>query len=146
MLVVIIHLVCCSFMTGVIWLIQLLHYPMFSYVEKSEFSDFHKKHSQLITWIVGPMMLAELLTGIYASTHYCHETLIQLNIGMLAIIWLSTAFLSVPHHNRLAQNKDLATIDKLVMSNWPRTLLWSVRTLIIVYWIYSAGIYVDIIN
>jgi hypothetical protein len=46
---------------------------------------------------------------------------------LLAVIWLSTVFLQVPCHNRLVSGFDQATYERLVNSNWIRTIAWSLR-------------------
>jgi hypothetical protein len=47
--------------------------------------------------------------------------------ALLAVIWLSTVFLQVPCHNRLVSGFDQATYERLVNSNWIRTIAWSLR-------------------
>ena len=46
---------------------------------------------------------------------------------LLLLIWLSTAFLQVPLHRRLAAGYDSRTATRLVRSNWVRTIAWTVR-------------------
>ena len=60
---VVVQLACCAFMAGVIWVVQLILYPAFAQIQSAEFSAFHAKHSQKITFIVGPMMGLELFTA-----------------------------------------------------------------------------------
>ena len=54
-------------MTGLIWLIQCVHYPLFAQVGAEAFQDYHARHTQWITPIVGPLMLIELGTAVLAS-------------------------------------------------------------------------------
>jgi hypothetical protein len=35
----------CFFMTGVIWLIQIVHYPAFALIDPNKFLEFHAMHS-----------------------------------------------------------------------------------------------------
>ena len=50
--------------------------------------------------------------------------------GLLVIcIWLSTFLLSVPCHQRLNRGKNLKVINLLIMTNWPRTILWSLKAI-----------------
>jgi uncharacterized membrane protein len=127
MIVFLIHLVCCAWMTGLIWVIQLLHYPAFAKIKKSEFIAFHATHTGLITFLVGPVMSVELLTGItLIKTSDFHPIFIG-NFVLLVGIWICTAVLSVPAHDRLSSGQDLRRIDWLVRTNWPRTLFWSLR-------------------
>lgn len=51
-------------MTGLAWMVQLVHYPSFRYVEPRKFPEFHRFHSNRITLIAAPLMLAELGTAI----------------------------------------------------------------------------------
>jgi hypothetical protein len=59
------------------------------------------------------------------------------NLFMVVLIFLNTFFLNVPIHRKLLSRKDIKLIDQLVMSNWPRTLLWTIRSigLICIIWI-----------
>ena len=52
------------FMVGVIWIIQLVHYPLFNYVGIEEFALFHENHKILITPVVGIVMIVELVTSV----------------------------------------------------------------------------------
>ncbi len=46
--------------------------------------------------------------------------------GLSVLIWLATFILSVPCHRQLQKSgKDLSTINRLVATNWIRTILWS---------------------
>ena len=57
------HLIFTSIMTGVIWVIQIVHYPSFHFIEKELYTVFQKFHMNKISIIVIPIMLAELITG-----------------------------------------------------------------------------------
>jgi hypothetical protein len=122
------HLFACFFMTGLIWVIQIVHYPSFGYFDEVRFAGFHAFHSSRITWIVLPMMTLELLTGIALVAQRPDWFLISNLLGLVGI-WLATALLSVPLHNRLAEGFSDSTIARLVLTNWPRTILWSFRSL-----------------
>ncbi len=124
---------CCFALTGLIWLIQLVHYPSFEFVDGS-FLEFHRFHSQRISWIVIPLMLAELGSAVVLAAH--HPQRYCWNLLGVILIWLSTFFWSVPLHNQLSQQKDLLLLSQLVWSNWPRTFLWSLRS---GFWIYELA-------
>ena len=51
-------------LTGVIWTIQLVHYPSFHFIDKLSFTNFHNFHERRISIIVMPLMLIELITSI----------------------------------------------------------------------------------
>ncbi len=114
-------------MTGLIWTIQLVHYPAFEHVEETRFREFAAFHSRRITWIVGPVMLLELLTA-GVLWYQARALLWSLNLGLLLLTWLLTHFWSVRFHNRLAVEKNLPAVRSLILTNWPRTALWSLRS------------------
>jgi len=127
-------------MTGLIWLIQLVHYPSFKSVDDNLFKEFHKFHSLRITFIVGPIMLVELITGGLLLLNDSSALLIA-NLVLLVLIWLSTAVYSIPTHNKLQHGKNLKIISKLVNTNWPRTILWSIRLCLLLALVTQRGLY-----
>ena len=131
-LVFYLQLASCAVMTGVIWIVQLILYPTFSLIEKDRFKQFHEMHSSRITLIVGPAMLIELVTAIALVRYHRMEPFWWLNLAFIILLWISTAFLSLPIHNKLADGFDLIKIKKLILTNWPRTFLWTLRLVILI--------------
>ena len=62
-MILLLHFVCCLFMTGLIFYVQIVHYPSFSFVSEKRFRDFHHFHVRRTSYVVMPVMLAELVTG-----------------------------------------------------------------------------------
>lgn len=94
-------------------------------------------HSQRITYIVGPLMLLELLSAFAIVVHGL--TLVPIiNLSLLLLIWLSTAFVSIPIHNKLARGSDRDAIEKLIRTNWSRTLLWTARSLLLAFSLHHS--------
>lgn len=122
------HMASTVFLCGLIWCIQLVHYPSFRFVHPDRFVAFERFHTRAITWIVGPAMLLELLTAI-GLWGLLPPLWAALNLASVLAIWTSTALLSVPCHTALAKGFDESLIDRLVRTNWPRTVLWSLRML-----------------
>ena len=58
----IIHLIATSVMVGVIWVIQLVHYPSFHFIELKQYTTFQRFHMSRISYVVIPAMLTELFT------------------------------------------------------------------------------------
>lgn len=144
-----IHFGSTAFMTGLIWLIQIVHYPLFAQVGLESHLNYHRLHVAKITWIVAPVMLIECactfllwmslfnpfpmnegpsLTLLYQLPFF--RNLIWGGALILALIWLSTAFLQVPDHGKLAQIFDPSIHQHLVYTNWIRTIGWSIRLII----------------
>lgn len=136
-----IHFFATVFMTGVIWVIQVVHYPLFARVGPETYVQYQREHEQRITWIVGPMMLLELGTALllvrYPPAGIPRASMVW-NLGLLAAIWLSTAFLQVPQHQRLEHGFDAAAIHALVNTNWVRTLSWSARAFLLLFWLFRS--------
>ena len=119
-------------LTGVIWTIQLVHYPSFHFIDKLSFTNFHNFHERRISIIVMPLMFIELITSIALYTHNMWSIVFTLNLLVVVLIWCSTFFVQVPIHSILSQKKDKDLIEKLVNTNWIRTFLWSMRMLLII--------------
>lgn len=118
----------CFFMTGLIWLIQLVHYPAFRFISVENYADFQRFHTTVITFIVGPIMVVELATALSLFGAEKAGWMSTINLIGVALIWLATFFLSVPAHSKLASGFDLETINTLVKTNWIRTTLWTARS------------------
>jgi hypothetical protein len=119
-------------LTGVIWTIQIVHYPSFHYIDKLSFTNFHNFHERRISIIVMPLMLIELITSIALYIHNMWSIIFALNLLIVGLIWCSTFFVQVPIHSILSKKKDKNLIEKLVNTNWIRTFLWSTRMLLII--------------
>lgn len=116
----------CYFLTGVIWAVQLLIYPNFKLLGREDFQKFHQFHMKRITWIVGPVMAAELVSGVWLFI--ANQNLIySVNLLSIGFIWVLTATVNVPTHHRLHFENE-STKNKLVQGNWPRTLIWTLRS------------------
>ena len=76
-------------------------------------------------------MVFELCSGValfyFWKNVYFFPMLI--NIVLLAIIWLVTLFFTRPYEVKLLKRFDIKLLHKLIMINWIRTILWSIRCL-----------------
>ncbi|MDX2029210.1 MAG: hypothetical protein SF339_00975 [Blastocatellia bacterium] len=118
------------YLVGLIWQVQIVHYPLFAQVGDAGFATYARLHSNLITLVVGPPMLLEAATTALLLAHRPANipfSAALLGAVLLAAIWLSTMFLQAPQHNRLAAGFDVEAHRFLVFSNWIRTLAWSAR-------------------
>lgn len=120
-------------MVGLIWFVQLVHYPLFLLAGSSEFKHYHQEHTSRTQWVVGPPMLAELLSA--TAIFFLKPALVPrwgVTTGslLLAVIWGSTALVQIPLHNRLANSLERSVCGKLVSTNWLRTIAWSLRGLL----------------
>ena len=113
-------------MTGLIWFVQVVHYPLMGQVEASGFAGYHAAHSRLTTLVVGPLMLVEAVCGVWIAFERPSPAA-WYGVALLAVVWGATFFVSVPRHNLLAAGFDAAVVDSLVATNWIRTIAWTAR-------------------
>jgi len=139
-MVLFLHALSTSGMTGLIWFVQIVHYPMFAAVPPERFAAYAREHQQRTTRIVAPVMLVELVTAtaIALLGLSANATLAWIGLAPLAAIWLSTAAVQMPLHQRLERGFDPGAVRALVRSNWGRTAAWSTR-LPLALWMLKAG-------
>ena len=124
------------FMIGLIWMVQVVHYPLFDDVGQENYLSYQQRHQSNITYIVGPVMLIELATAIALAWYPVDgigKPLVYFGIALVASIWLSTAFIQIPCHEKLAKGFDLNAYMWLVSSNWIRTIAWSARGVVVTW-------------
>ncbi|MFN0007882.1 MAG: hypothetical protein ACKVXR_08230 [Planctomycetota bacterium] len=126
-----VHLALTWALVGLIWTVQLVQYPSFAHVGAAEFADFHEHHSSRISWIVAPLMVGELVTGLalfWRGPEGLTAGLLWIGLGLLALNWAWTACVAVPLHARLS-GRAPRLMRALVQTNWVRTTAWSARGL-----------------
>jgi hypothetical protein len=125
-------------MVGVIWVIQLVHYPLFARVGGATFAGYHAAHTQLITLIVLPAMLVELLTTLAllaGESPLVPRGEALVGAALVAVAWASTGLIQVPQHGQLGAGFDPEIHGALVRGNWIRTLAWTARGLLVAGWL-----------
>ncbi len=113
-------------MVGVIWVIQLVHYPLFAGVGEQQFPRYSHDHSRTITWVVLPLMSVELITSylLWREVPGLWQTVGMWSVGL---IWLSTGLFFAPLHQTLSRGFCPKRHRLLVQGNWLRTVLWTLR-------------------
>lgn len=120
-------------MAGLVWFVQVVHYPLFGAVPAAGFPGYEAAHTRRTTWVVGPLMLAELGTALAllaTPIAASHRALVILGLALLVLIWGATWGLQVPRHRELAKGFAARAHRRLVTSNWIRTAGWSVRGIV----------------
>ena len=137
--ILIINIFSAFFATGLIWTIQLVHYPSMRFVSRDKFELFHSFHQLRISIIAMPLMAIELITTIILFMHNINNEsslIFKINLIIVTLIWFSTFFIQVPLHQKLSKGKKTSLIDKLVLTNWFRTVLWTLRSILIIFFLY----------
>lgn len=124
------HAVPTLLLTGLIWCVQIVHYPLFAAVGTAGFAAYERAHCRRIAWLVVPTMLAEvaLATWLCRAAPPPQALLAGIGAALLTVVWGSTFLLQVPCHDRLARGFDAAVVRRLVASNWLRTAAWTARS------------------
>ncbi len=128
------HVAATLVMVGVIWFVQVVHYPLLAAVGRGGFAAYEAAHVRLTGRVVIPPMVAEAVTaaallvwppaGLPPAVHITATAL-------LALAWISTFALQVPAHRRLASGFDAVLHRRLVTTNWLRTAAWSGRAVLL---------------
>ena len=129
-LLVVGHAAVTWFLCGLIVVIQVVHYPLFEMVDRTRFAAFELVHSNKIGLIVAPAMLLEVIAVVallVVRPAGIPVWALWLSAGLVGLIWLATAFVSVPQHAVLSNGFDALAHRRLVDTNWIRTLAWLVR-------------------
>jgi hypothetical protein len=124
------------FLTGLIWTIQVVHYPLFAKVGAAQWRDYHAAHNTAITLLVALPMLIELALSFGLALVRPESVPIWVAYAGLALallVWAATFALSVPAHDALAGGLDIAAVDRLVLTNWVRTLAWTAHSGLLVW-------------
>ncbi len=107
------HAVVTLYLCGLIWTIQVVHYPLFLAVGEAQFAAYERAHCRRIGAIVMvPMLVEAALAGlVWLRAPAAHAATAAIGAVLLAVVWASTFLLQV----------------RLVATNWLRTLAWSGR-------------------
>jgi len=117
-------------MVGVIWIVQVLHYPMLAGYSELSPVVAAVEHQRRVSWVVGPLMAVEGLTALVLLVERptsMDAVSAWVAAGLLGVALASTAFVQVPLHARLAEGHDPQVAHRLISTNWIRTVAWTAR-------------------
>ncbi|MHC4550745.1 MAG: hypothetical protein ACYTEZ_18450 [Planctomycetota bacterium] len=135
-----VHAAATLFMCGLIWFVQIVHYPGFATVGRAEFTAYEAAHTRRTGWVVTAPMLIELATALALVVRppaALPTASVWLGLGLVAVLWLSTGLLQMPAHRRLLTGFDARVAARLVRTNWLRTGAWTARG-VLALWMLSA--------
>lgn len=117
-------------MVGLIWMVQVVHYPMLGRISAHEPATAALDHQRRISWVVGPLMAVEGVTALILLVNRPETMSVAAAWAaavLLGIALLSTVALQVPLHGKLAEGHDDEVIRQLLSTNWIRTIAWTAR-------------------
>tara|TARA_B100001741_G_scaffold310273_1_gene309246 strand:- start:1946 stop:2371 length:426 start_codon:yes stop_codon:yes gene_type:complete len=124
------------YLLGVIIMTQFITYPTFLIIDKNSFNKYHRKYVNIISIIVAPAMVLEIISLI-VLVYLSKDFLLVKSLILLLCIWLTTFIIMVPSHNILSRKNDSKEIKKLININWVRTFLWSVKLIVMLIIYYE---------
>jgi uncharacterized membrane protein len=121
-------------MVGLIWVVQVVHYPMLAVYSQHSPAIAAVDHQRRITWVVGPLMAVEGVTALILlfdrpSTMGVLTAWVAAMLVGLALV--STVLIQVPLHAQLAAAHDAEAARRLIASNWVRTVVWTAKGLLL---------------
>ena len=131
-------------MFGIIWFVQIVHYPMFLEVAPGNFTRYETAYANRMGFLVGPLMVLDLSSAALLVAPALRPAAISATqawagLLLLGLIWASTAFVQIPLHNQLHLSPDRAAMHRLIGTNWIRTVAWSARAVLMLFWIDRLG-------
>ena len=139
------NLLATCFMTGLIWFVQVVHYPLFATITGAGSREHAIENQRRTSPVVIPFMAVELATAVAIAAWPpagVGRGAAFVGLALVAVIWLSTFFVQVPLHGRLARDgHSAAVVDSLVRSNWIRTIAWTARAILAAWMLRAAAAY-----
>ncbi len=120
-------------MTGVIWFVQWVHYPLLAKVPVNRAVETATEHQRRTGQVLAIPMAVEGFTtlGLLVSRPESVQIFWPwFGAVLLAVALGSTVFVSVPLHAKMAANPTTDIGRRLVVTNWPRTIAWSLRAVV----------------
>ncbi len=117
-------------MVGLIWFVQLVHYPLFARVGPEGFVAYeaaHKTRTGLVVALFGPLEVLTALALVVRRPAATDPGLVLGAAALAVLVWLVTIAVQVPLHGRLSTGFDPDDVRRLVRTNALRTLIWTGR-------------------
>lgn len=109
-----------------IWMVQIIVYPGFTFYSKKDLGSWHKTYTARLPVIVVPLMLGQLIVAgwmlLMNPSFYTIGSLL-----IIVLLWLLTFLIFVPLHQHITKDPgNNKAIVQLVSKNWLRTVLWTI--------------------
>lgn len=131
-IIVIVHAAATWAMVGLIWFVQLVHYPLFAAVGAPGFAEYESQHTRRTTWVVAAFMPIEAGTAVLlTSVDAVAPALAWTGAALVAVVWAVTLTIQVPQHRALGSGFHESIWHALVRGNWVRTTAWSIRGMLV---------------
>jgi uncharacterized membrane protein len=129
------------YMTGFIWTMQLLHYPLLDRVGEDAFPRYETDHNRLFAKVAAPGVLLTLVSAVlllFVRPAGVSGAAAILGLVLFGVIVVSTVLFQAPQHARLRRGFDRASYEYLLKTNWIRTAAWSLYSLLGLWMVWQA--------
>ena len=140
-LALLVHLAATLLMAGIIWFVQVVHYPLFRKVGPAAVVAHAAEPVRRTTRVVGPPLAVEGATGailLLTRPAEVPATRVWVGFELPVLVWLSTVLLQVPRHRLLTGGFDPAVGGALVATNRLRTAGWTARAVLVLVMVERA--------
>ena len=141
MIVLLVNVAAVLFMTGFIWTMQLVHYPLLDRVGTEAFPAYEKGHNRLFFLVAGPGIIVTLASGVlllFSRPPQVPLVAVVLGLLLFAVIVVSTALFQAPQHVKLSSGFDRDAYEFLLRTNWIRTAAWTAYALLGLWMIWQT--------
>ena len=112
-----------------IWLVQVIIYPSFRYIDPTKLNYWHQQYTRKILYFVGPLLFVQ--TAVIALQVLFDPLVYMVDGLLLGVIWINTFFIAIPIHNAIDRGESLEkNILKLLRVNRWRAFLWTALLLL----------------
>lgn len=116
-------------MFGIIWFMQLIHYPLLNNI-RDGFAQYERADLRRSASFIGPLLILDLVLSIYLIALETTSLLIRLatfNLVLNILYWLWTFLFQLQQHQKLSIGFSKTAIHKLLVSHWVRTSIWCLK-------------------
>lgn len=108
-----------------IWLVQLIIYPSFTYYTPDNLIKWHQKYTTRLAFVVIPLMLCQLVLAV--SSVFYHLNIVSFcSLIIVLFLWIFTFLSFAPLHFQISEgNTSQSLLKLLIQRNWFRTFFWS---------------------
>jgi len=126
------NLISTLLIAGILWFVQLVHYPLFNEIPAKNMVNYGYYHMQKISGIINLLFIVDFITIVFLLLLVNSDlsaTLMVINISIFLFIVFLTRITFLPIHQQLSKNPNSTLIAKLINLNWIRTLVWSLKVI-----------------
>jgi hypothetical protein len=127
---------------GLVWFVQVVHYPLFARVGEAGWAAYHAEHTRRTGWVVGLPMLVQLASAaalVAARPDGVGPAPVVAGLALTVAIFALTFGAAVPGHNRLATAWDPVVARALVRTNALRTAAWTAHAALALAMVAAAA-------